>query len=80
MRYLKWLNLIPLIMFFIVDQLRGTLISRYGKMKIIELTPGYDLALANLIRFNLKKHHLAYADYIQGSRTFLEVSEDYRRV
>ena len=50
------------------------------KMKIIELIPGYDLALADLIRFNLKKHHLAYADYIQGSRTFLEVSEDYRRV
>ena len=24
MRYLKWLNLIPLIMFFIVDKLRGT--------------------------------------------------------
>ena len=52
----------------------------HGKMKIIELTPGYDLALADLIRFNLKKHHLAYADYIQGNRTFLEVSEDYRRV
>ena len=27
-------------------------------MKINELTPGYDLALADLIRFNLKKHHL----------------------
>ena len=27
MKYLKWLNLIPLIMFFIVDKLRGTLIS-----------------------------------------------------
>jgi hypothetical protein len=49
-------------------------------MKISELIPGYDLALADLIRFNLKKHHLAYADYIQGNRTFLEVSEDYRRV
>ena len=29
-----------------------------GKMKISELTSGYDLALADLIRFNLKKHHL----------------------
>ena len=58
----------------------GAMSAKDGKMKIIELTPGYDLALADLIRFNLKKHHLAYADYIQGSRTFLEVSEDYRRV
>ncbi len=28
-KYIKWLNLIPLIMFFIVDKLRETLISRY---------------------------------------------------
>ena len=37
MRYLKWLNLIPLIMFFIVDQLRGTLISRYLLIIIVAL-------------------------------------------
>ena len=32
--------------------------AKDGKMKISELTSGYDLALADLIRFNLKKHHL----------------------
>ena len=37
MRYLKWLNLIPLIMFFIVDKLRGTLISRYLLIIIVAL-------------------------------------------
>ena len=37
MRYLKWLNLIPLIMFFIVDKLRGTLISRYLLIIIVVL-------------------------------------------
>ena len=37
MRYLKWLNLIPLIMFFIVDKLRGTLICRYLLVTIILL-------------------------------------------
>ena len=37
MKYLKWLNLIPLIMFFIVDKLRGTLISRYLLIIIIAL-------------------------------------------
>ena len=37
MRYLKWLNLIPLIMFFIVDKLRGTLISRYLLIVIVVL-------------------------------------------
>ena len=37
MRYLKWLNLIPLIMFFIVDKLRGTLISRYEKALLLGL-------------------------------------------
>ncbi len=37
MKYLKWLNLIPLIMFFIVDKLRGTLISRYLLIIIIVL-------------------------------------------
>ena len=37
MRYLKWLNLIPLIMFFIVDQLRGKLISRYLLIIIVAL-------------------------------------------
>ena len=38
MKYLKWLNLIPLIMFFIVDKLRGTLISRY--LLVIIFVPG----------------------------------------
>ena len=37
MRYLKFLNLIPLIMFFIVDKLRGTLISRYLLIIIVVL-------------------------------------------
>ncbi|SFC02782.1 hypothetical protein [Butyrivibrio sp. YAB3001] len=37
MKYLKWLNLIPLIMFFIVDKLRGTLISKYLLIIIIVL-------------------------------------------
>ena len=37
MKYLKWLNLIPLIMFFIVDKLRGTLISRYLLIIIVVL-------------------------------------------
>ncbi len=37
MKYLKWLNLIPLIMFFIVDKLRGTLISRYLLIIILAL-------------------------------------------
>ena len=37
MKYLKWLNLIPLIMFFIVDKLRGTLISRYLLIIIVAL-------------------------------------------
>ena len=37
MRYLKWLNLIPLIMFFIVDKLRGTLISRHLLIIIVAL-------------------------------------------
>ncbi|SFQ44008.1 hypothetical protein SAMN04487928_14718 [Butyrivibrio proteoclasticus] len=37
MKYLKWLNLIPLIMFFIVDKLRGTLISRYLLIIIVIL-------------------------------------------
>ena len=32
--------------------------AKDGKMKISEHTPDYDLALADLIRFNLKKHHL----------------------
>jgi hypothetical protein len=30
--------------------------------------------------FHGKDAETAYADYIQGNRTFLEVSEDYRRV
>ena len=30
--------------------------------------------------FHGKDAEAAYADYIQGIRTFLEVSEDYRRV
>ncbi len=34
---LKWLNFIPLIMFFIVDKLRGTLISRYLLIIIVAL-------------------------------------------
>ena len=29
--------------------------------------------------FHGKDAETAYADYIQGNRTFLEVSEDYRR-
>ncbi|WP_408069267.1 rhodanese-like domain-containing protein [Butyrivibrio sp. JL13D10] len=37
MKYIKWLNLIPLIMFFIVDKLRGTLISRYLLIIIVAL-------------------------------------------
>ena len=37
MKYLKWLNLIPLITFFIVDKLRGTLISRYLLIIIVVL-------------------------------------------
>ena len=37
MRYLKFQNLIPLIMFFIVDKLRGTLISRYLLIIIVVL-------------------------------------------
>lgn len=37
MKYLKWLNMIPLIMFFIVDKLRGTLISRYLIIIIVVL-------------------------------------------
>ena len=37
MKYLKWLNMIPLIMFFIVDKLRGTLISRYLLIIIVVL-------------------------------------------
>lgn len=37
MKYLKWLNMIPLIMFFIVDKLRGTLISRYSLIIIVVL-------------------------------------------
>ena len=37
MKYLKWLNLVPLIMFFIVDKLRGTLISRYLLIIIVVL-------------------------------------------
>lgn len=36
-KYLKWLNLLPLIIFFIVDKLRGTLISRYLLITIIIL-------------------------------------------
>lgn len=35
MRYLKWLNLVPFIMFFVVDELRGTLISRYPLIVIV---------------------------------------------
>ena len=31
------------------------------------------------IVFHGKDAETAYADYIQGNRTFLEVSEDYRR-
>ena len=30
--------------------------------------------------FHGKDAETAYVDYIQGNRTFLEVSEDYRRV
>ncbi|WP_242833019.1 hypothetical protein [Butyrivibrio sp. LC3010] len=37
MRYLKFLDLIPLIMFFIVDKVRGTLISRYLLIIIVVL-------------------------------------------
>ena len=37
MKYLKWLNIIPLIMFFIIDKLRGTLISRYLLIIIVVL-------------------------------------------
>ncbi len=37
MKHLKWLNLIPLIMFFIVDKVRGTLISRYLLIIIVVL-------------------------------------------
>ena len=37
MKYLKFLNLIPLIMFFIVDKVRGTLISRYLLIIIVVL-------------------------------------------
>ena len=37
MKYLKWLNLIPLFMFFVVDKLRGTLISRYLLIIIVAL-------------------------------------------
>ncbi|WP_081843174.1 DUF4298 domain-containing protein [Butyrivibrio sp. WCE2006] len=37
MKYLKLLNLIPLIMFFIIDKLRGTLISRYLLIIIVAL-------------------------------------------
>ena len=37
MKYSKWINLIPLIMFFIVDKLRGTLISRYLLIIIVVL-------------------------------------------
>ena len=32
--------------------------ARDGKMKISKLTPDYNLSLADLIRFNLKKHKL----------------------
>ena len=37
MKCLKWLNLLPFIMFFIVDKLRGTLISRYLLITIVAL-------------------------------------------
>ena len=37
LKYIEWLNLIPLIMFFIVDKLRGTLISRYLLIIIVFL-------------------------------------------
>ena len=36
-KYIKWLNLIPIIMFFIVDKLRETLISRYLLIIIVTL-------------------------------------------
>jgi len=49
MRYLKWLNLIPLIMFFIVDKLRGTLISRYLLIIIVALGV-MNMFLARIIR------------------------------
>ena len=42
--------------------------AKDGKMKIIELIPGYDLALADLIRFNLKKHHLIVAAVVKTAR------------
>ena len=37
MKYLKWLNLIPLIMFFITDKVRGTLVSIYLLIIIVAL-------------------------------------------
>ena len=37
MKYLKFLNLLPLIMFFVVDNVRGTLISRYLLIIIVVL-------------------------------------------
>lgn len=36
-KYLKWLNLIPIIMYAVVDQLRGTLLSRILLLAIILL-------------------------------------------